>query len=73
MSKVHVQNTDSTDAEVVPVRLRNIQGRSTVPLSITIPKELNQTINGIHVKTGKSKSLVITELLEKGLRLKING
>lgn len=59
--------TDKTDNSEQTVRRRNTQGRSTTAVSITLPHELNQTINGIVVKTKKSRSLVITELLEKGL------
>lgn len=46
---------------------RNPQERKTVAISATIPVILNQTINGIAVRDNKTRSLVITELLEKGL------
>jgi hypothetical protein len=61
-----IELTESSEAEAVPVRRRNTQA-NTIPVTISLPKELNQTINGIVVKTNKSRSLVIAELLEKGL------
>lgn len=61
------QVTDNSEPVSIPVRRRNTQGSHTEGIAITIPKELNQTINGIVVKTKKSRSLVITELIEKGL------
>lgn len=66
MSKT-IKVTESSEQEEVSVRRRNTQGVQTTAVSITLPKELNQTINGIVVKTKKSRSLVIAELLEKGL------
>lgn len=60
--------TGSSEPDEVHVRRRNTQGTQTTPVSITIPNELNQTINGIVVKTKKSRSLVISELIEKGLK-----
>ena len=64
----HIEVTDSPSGEVIPVRRRNTQGAQTTAVSITLPKELNQIINGIVVKTTKSRSLVISELVEKGLK-----
>jgi hypothetical protein len=58
----------SSEPDSIPVRRRNTQGALTSPISITLPKELHQTINGIVVKTSKSRSLVIAELIEKGLQ-----
>jgi hypothetical protein len=58
----------SKDSENIPIRRRNTQGVKTVAVSITLPEILHQTINGIVVKTSKSRSLVIAELLEKGLK-----
>lgn len=61
------KSTKKTESsEQLPVRRRNTQGRTTTAMSVTIPTELNQRINGIAVKTKKSRSLVITELIEKG-------
>lgn len=58
---------DSSEQAEIPVRRRNTQGVQTTAVSITLPNALNQTINNIVVKTTKSRSLVITELLKKGL------
>lgn len=66
MTDIHVDG--SSVPEPVSVRRRNTQGANTTAVSITIPKELNQTINGIMVKTEKSRSLIISELIEKGLK-----
>ena len=68
MATKKITVTDSSAPDAVPVRRRNTQGVRTEAVSITLPKELNQTINGIVVKTSKSRSLVIAELIEKGLR-----
>lgn len=62
-----IEVTDDSKLEKLPVRRRNTQGVQTVPVSITLPIELNQTINTIAIKAKKSRSLVITELIEKGL------
>lgn len=59
-------NSKTGSSEQVTVRRRNPQGSETELVSASIPKELNQRINGIVVKTKKSRSLVITELIEKG-------
>jgi hypothetical protein len=61
--------TGDSEAKTVPVRRRNPQGSETELVSASIPKELAQTINGIVVKTRKSRSLVISELIEKGLKV----
>lgn len=58
----------SSESAEVPVRRRNPQGSKIELVSASIPTELAQTINGIVVKTKKSRSLVISELLEKGLK-----
>ncbi len=68
MTKQHIEIAGSSEPDSIPVRRRNTQGVQTSPISITLPNELNQTINGIVVKTSKSRSLVIAELIEKGLR-----
>lgn len=57
----------SSAPEQVPVRRRNPQGADTEVFSVSVPKELAQTINGITVNSKQSRSLVITQLLEKGL------
>lgn len=58
----------SSVGENIPVRRqRNTQGKQTVTVAVSLPKELNQTINGIVVKDNKSRSRVISELLKKGL------
>lgn len=46
---------------------RNSGGVTTETISISIPITLNQTINGIIVRDNKTRSLVITELIRKGL------
>lgn len=66
MSKIEVTGGSSVPSEL-PVRRRNTQGVHTVNISVSIPQELNQRINGIVVKDEKSRSLVIAELLSKGL------
>jgi len=66
MKKIEVAG--SSESGQVPVRRRNTQGVNTEPVSITLPKELNKTISKIVVTTNKSRSLVITELIEKGLK-----
>lgn len=64
-----IEVTDKSEPEVIPVRhRRNTQGAQTENMSITLPRKLAQTINGIVVKTTKSRSLVISELVEKGLQ-----
>ena len=68
MTKKQIPIAGSSEPDSIPVRRRNTQGALTSPISITLPKELHQTINGIVVETNKSRSLVITELIEKGLR-----
>lgn len=47
---------------------RSKWGKGTKSISITLPTELNQTINNIAVRNRKSRSLVISEILEKGLK-----
>lgn len=59
---------ESSAPQEVRVRRRNTQGSQTTSLSITLPNELNQTINGMVATTAKSRSLIISELLKKGLR-----
>lgn len=63
----HIPVSDESEGEVVFEVKRAKWGKGTNSISITIPSKLNQTINGIAVKSKKSRSLVITELLEKGL------
>jgi len=46
---------------------RNARLGDSEAISISIPAELHQTINGIMVRDNKSRSLVITELIRKGL------
>lgn len=67
MSTIEIRD-DSRDEDVSVKRVNNVRGRNTTQLSITLPTELHQTINGIVVETRKSRSLVITELLEAGLK-----
>lgn len=65
----HIRVTkDVAEPQKVPVRRRNPQGIPTESISITIPKTLHQTINGIAVETTKSRSLIITQLIEAGLK-----
>jgi len=69
MNKKNINVSDvPSEPEVIPVRRRNPKGAGVVIISASIPVELNQVINGISVKTTKSRSLVITELLKKGLK-----
>lgn len=68
MTTRHIPVEDgSNEGYVMPVRRRR-KGDTVDTISISIPKQLNQTINGIAVKDNKSRSLVISELLEKGLK-----
>ena len=67
MTTKHIDVTDNSEAGEVPVRRRNIQGRSTTALSITIPKELNTRINDLIDETKQSRSFLISELLEEAL------
>lgn len=62
-----IQVAGSSVQDAVPVRRRNTQGARTANLSVTIPKELNSKLEDLMVKTNKTKSLIITELVEKGL------
>ena len=67
MTRVQV-NGDSTPQKVEVKRRRyNSRGTTVDKLAITLPKTLNQTIKGIAVRDNKSRSLVIAELIEKGL------
>lgn len=68
MTKKQIPIAGGSEPDSIPVRRRNTQGVQTSPISITLPTELHQTINGIVVDTNKSRSLVITELIEKGLK-----
>lgn len=68
MNKKQISVDGSSELAKVPIRRRNTQGINTEQISITIPKELNQTINGIVVKTNTTRSRVISELIEKGLK-----
>lgn len=52
-----------SDPVEVPVHRRNTT--QTENVSISLPKELAQKINGIVVETKQSRSLVIAELLQK--------
>jgi copper(I)-binding protein len=63
-----IEVTDVSEQENIPVRRRFAQGRQTTAVSITLPNDLNQTINGIVVKTSQTRSQVITTLIEKGLQ-----
>lgn len=67
MGTKHIQVAGSSESGVIPVRRRNPQGSEAETISASIPKELVNQINDIAMKTGKSKSLVIAELVKKGL------
>ena len=68
MATRHIPVEDgSNGGDIMPVRRRR-KGDTVDTISISIPKQLNQTINGIAVKDNKSRSLVISEILEKGLK-----
>lgn len=57
------------EEEAVKVPVQRLSGGPlTDRFTITVPKELHKSINKIMVKTGKSKSAVISELIEKGLK-----
>lgn len=62
-----IQVSGSTDGANVPVRYNREMTQSTVQLSITLPKELNQVVTELAKRHNKSKSLVIAELVRKGL------
>lgn len=49
------------------VRRRNTQGKTTVALSITVPIELNDTLEKLMKSQNESKSLVATILMEEAL------
>ena len=67
MTRIRVKG-DSTPQKVEVKRQKyNSRGTNIDKLSITLPKTLNQTVNGIAVRDNKSRSMVITELIEKGL------
>lgn len=66
---IHIPVNGSSESGKVPVRRRrNTQGATTVAVSMTIPRELNQTIIRLSKQTGQSKSLIAAELMEKGLK-----
>ena len=62
-----IEVTGDSDTQAVPISRRNSKGSKSEVIAISIPQKLHQTINGIVVKTAKSRSLVISELIEKGL------
>ena len=64
----HIPVQNKSDASKIPVRRRNPQGSETELVSASIPKELNQKINNIVVKTTQSRSLVIAELIADGFK-----
>jgi len=64
---IKVAGDTSTEKVEVKRRRYNTKGPTVETISMTIPKTLNQTINGIVVRDSKSRSRVITELIEKGL------
>lgn len=64
---MYVVVNNGGDGEV-PVRRRNPQGSETEGVSASIPKELNQKINGILVQTRESRSLVISKLIADGFK-----
>jgi len=63
-----IKVTGSSEPDKVSVRRRNPQGSEVESVSASIPKELSQKINGIVVKDGPSRSLVISELIADGFR-----
>jgi hypothetical protein len=63
----HIEVKGDAETAKIPVRRRS-RGRITEPLNVTIPVELAQTINGILVTSGKTRSALISELIEKGLK-----
>lgn len=63
----HIDIDDESNTADVAVRRRNPAGRGYENISASIPKELSEQINEIVSDTKKSRSLVISELIEKGL------
>jgi len=61
------ERNNMTQKKPTETRKRNTQGVQTEAVSITLPTDLHQTINGIVVTSEKSRSLVITELILEGL------
>lgn len=60
--------TDISEAEIISVKRRNTRGITTDAICITMPRELNQVINGISVRDNKTRSLVISSLCEEALK-----
>lgn len=58
---------NSSESGSVPVRRRNTGGVQTVARSVTLPIELDQTINGRSAKTGEGRSLIISELAQEAI------
>ena len=54
-------------SEKGPARRRNTQGATTVAISITVPIELNKTLEELMVTERSSKSLVAVILMEQAL------
>ena len=67
MARIEVKGDSIPQKVEVKRRKYNSRGVTVDKLAITLPKTLNQTINGIAVRDNKSRSLVIAELIEKGL------
>lgn len=70
MGKQPIKVVGGSESAQVPVRRRNPQGSEIEQISASIPKELNKKLNSTIGKTGKSKSLVITELLTEAFELR---
>lgn len=62
-----IEVKDESETGSVPVRRRNTGGVQTVARSVTLPIELDQTINGRIAKTGEGRSLIISQLAEEAI------
>lgn len=64
MTKIKIERSDGV---VYLRKKRSKTGVNKVTISLSIPKELNQRINGILVKDETTRSKLITDILTKAL------
>lgn len=64
MTKIKIERSDGV---VYLRKKRSKTGVNRVTISLSIPKELNQRINGILVKDETTRSKLITDILTKVL------
>ncbi len=64
MTKIKIERSDGV---VYLRKKRSKTGVNRVTISLSIPKELNQRINGILVKDETTRSKLITNILTKAL------